>query len=66
MKKKHRMHYYGVLATYNPYDGKWYAFHKSDVFSYFTERDNIVTGLGEDALSAINDYLSKKISISLS
>jgi hypothetical protein len=42
MKKKHRMHYYGVLATYNPYDDTWYAFHKVMIYSkYFTERNSI-------------------------
>jgi len=60
------MHYYGVLATYNPYDDTWYAFHKDDISKYFTERNSIIAGSGKDAISAINDYLSKKIAIILS
>jgi hypothetical protein len=59
MKKKYRMHYYGVLATYNPYDDTWYAFHKDDISKYFTERNSIIAGSAKDAMSAINDYLSK-------
>jgi hypothetical protein len=38
------MHYYGVLATYNPYDDTWYAFHKDDISKYFTERNSIIAG----------------------
>ena len=66
MKKKQRMHYYGVLATYNPYDDMWYAFYKDDVTRYFTDMNSAELGKGKDCVSAINDYLSKKIAISLS
>jgi hypothetical protein len=66
MKKKQRMHYYGVLATYNPYDDTWYAFHNDDLSKYLTERDSIDLGKGKDALSAMNDYLSKKITSAFS
>jgi len=66
MKKKQRMHYYGVLATYNPYDDTWYAFHRDDVSTYFVDRNAVSSGKGNDALSAINDYLSNKISSALS
>ena len=66
MKKKQRMHYYGVLVTYNPYDDTWYSFYKDDLTKYLTERDNVDLGKGKDALSAMNDYLSKKITSALS
>jgi len=70
MKKKQRMHYYGVLATYNPYDDTWYAFHRAfhrdDVSAYFIDRNAVTLGKGKDALSAMNDYLSKKITSALS
>lgn len=66
MKKKHRMHYYGVLATYNPYDDTWYAFHKDEMVDYFTDRDGVEYGSGKDCMSAMNDYLSKKITSALS
>ena len=66
MKKKQRMHYYGVLATYNPYDDTWYAFYKDEALLYFIDRDAVTSGKGKDAISAINDYLSKKISSALS
>jgi len=66
MKKKQRMHYYGVLATYNPYDDTWYAFHKDEALLYFVDRNAVSLGKGDDALSAINDYLSNKISSALS
>ena len=66
MKKKQRMHYYGVLATYNPYDDTWYAFHKDEALLYFVDRNAVSLGKGNDALSAMNDYLSKKISSALS
>jgi hypothetical protein len=64
--KKQRSHYYGVLTTYNPYDDTWYAFHRDDVSTYFVDRKNVLTGKGKDPLSAINDYLSKKLQIALS
>ncbi len=66
MKKKQRMHYYGVLATYNPYDDTWYAFHRDDVGTYFVDRSAVSLGKGNDALSAINNYLSNKITSALS
>ena len=66
MKKKHRMHYYGVLATYNPYDDTWYAFHKDEALLYFVDRKAVSLGKGNDALSAMNDYMSKKITSALS
>ena len=66
MKKKHRMHYYGVLSTYNPYDDKWYAFHKSDMVAYFTDTSSVVYGVGKDALSAMNDYMTKTLNKALS
>ncbi len=66
MKKKQRMHYYGVLATYNPYDDTWYAFYRDDMSDYFTDRDSVDLGKGKDALSAMNDYLSKKITSAFS
>ena len=66
MKKKHRMHYYGVLATYNPYDDTWYAFHKDEALLYFVDRNAVSLGKGNDALSAMNDYLSNKITSALS
>jgi len=64
--KKQRMHYYGVIATYNPYDDTWYAFYRDDMSDYFTDRDKVDTGKGKDALSAMNDYLSKKITSAFS
>lgn len=66
MRNKQRMHYYGVLATYNPYDDTWYAFHKSEMVLYFTDRNSVELGKGKDCMSAMNDYLSKKISSALS
>ena len=66
MKRKQRMHYYGVLATYNPYDDTWYAFYRDDMSDYFTDRDSVDLGKGKDALSAMNDYLSKKITSAFS
>jgi hypothetical protein len=60
------MHYYGLLATYNPYDDTWYSFHKDDVGTYFVDRNAVTLGKGNDALSAMNDYLSKKISSAFS
>ena len=66
MKKKQSVDYYGVLATYNPYDDTWYSFYKDDLTKYLTERDNVDLGKGKDALSAMNDYLSKKITSALS
>lgn len=66
MKKKQRMHYYGVLTTYNPYDDTWYAFHKDEALLYFVDRNAVSLGKGNDALSAMNDYLSKKITSALS
>ena len=60
------MHYYGVIATYNPYDDTWYAFYRDDMSDYFTDRDKVDTGKGKDALSAMNDYLSKKITSAFS
>ena len=66
MKKKQRIHYYGVLATYNPYDDTWYAFYKDDALLYFVDRNDVSLGKGNDALSAMNDYLSKKITSALS
>ena len=64
--KKQRMHYYGVLVTYNPYDDTWYAFYRDDMSEYFTDRDKVDTGKGKDALSAMNDYISKKITSAFS
>ena len=64
--RKQRMHYYGVLATYNPYDDTWYAFYRDDMAEYFTDRDKVDTGKGKDALSAMNDYISKKITSAFS
>jgi hypothetical protein len=64
--KKQRMHYYGVLATYNPYDDTWYAFYRGDMPDYFTDRGNVDLGKGKDALSAMNDYLSKRITSAFS
>ncbi len=66
MKRKQRMHYYGVIATYNPYDDTWYAFYRDDMSDYFTDRNSIDLGKGKDALSAMNDYLSKKITSAFS
>ena len=66
MKKKQRMHYYGVLATYNPYDDTWYSFHKDDMMKYFMDRNSVEYGKGKDCMSSMNDYLSKKISSALS
>ncbi len=66
MKRKQRMHYYGVIATYNPYDDTWYAFYRDDMSDYFTDRNSVDSGKGKDALSAMNDYLSKKITSALS
>ncbi len=66
MRRKQRMHYYGVLATYNPYDDTWYAFYRDDMSDYFTDRDSVDLGKGKDALSAMNDYLSKKITSAFS
>ena len=66
MKRKQRMHYYGVIATYNPYDDTWYAFYRDDMSDYFTDRDSVDSGKGKDALSAMNDYLSKKITSAFS
>ncbi len=66
MKRKQRMHYYGVIATYNPYDDTWYAFYRDDMSDYFTDRDSVDLGKGKDALSAMNDYLSKKITSAFS
>ena len=60
------MHYYGVIATYNPYDDTWYAFYRDDMSEYFTDRDKVDTGKGKDALSAMNDYISKKITSAFS
>ena len=60
------MHYYGVLVTYNPYDDTWYAFYRDDMSEYFTDRDKVDTGKGKDALSAMNDYISKKITSAFS
>lgn len=64
--KKQRMHYYGVIATYNPYDDTWYAFYRDDISDYFTDRNSVDSGKGKDALSAMNDYLSKKITSAFS
>lgn len=66
MKKKQRMHYYGVLITYNPYDDTWYSFHKDEMMKYFMDRNSVECGKGKDCMSAMNDYLSKKISSALS
>lgn len=66
MKRKQRMHYYGVIATYNPYDDTWYAFYRDDMSDYFTDRNSVDSGKGKDALSAMNDYLSKKITSAFS
>jgi len=66
MKRKQRMHYYGILATYNPYDDTWYAFYRDDMSDYFTDRNSVDSGKGKDALSAMNDYLSKKITSAFS
>jgi hypothetical protein len=46
MKKKQRMHYYGVLITYNPYDDTWYSFHKDEMMKYFMDRNSVECGKG--------------------
>ena len=47
MKKKQRMHYYGVLATYNPYDDTWYSFYKDDMMKYFSTQTGAVSNYGK-------------------
>jgi len=42
------------------------TFHRDDVSAYFIDRNAVTLGKGKDALSAMNDYLSKKITSALS